>query len=614
MTQDARTARRLHRSISIASALLAALIFVADLQYPPGRNVPALYILPLVLSLWQLHGRDTFIAAAGCSGLTVLGLLLSPPGGDWSTGVVNRVFVIFGLLVTAFLVARFKQTLRAQQQIGARLRDNEALIEQSQQVAHLGSCEIAVSDSAVDRWSAEAFRILELDPARGPLRPDAYIERVVHADDRELVRRQFQTAVRTGARFDEHYRIVTPDRRLKHVHSVAEPILDSDGRVTQLIGTIQDVTDRIDAGQAARLRDARIRAILETAVDAILVIDTHGIIQLANPAIERLFGYAPDELIGRNVSMLMPSPDGERHDGHIARYLATGEKRIIGIGREVLGLRKDGSTIPVSLSVSEMKVEGEHTFTGMLHDLTERKRIEAQLRERADLARLGQMASVVAHEVRNPLAGIRGALQVIGTRMPADSRDRAVMHDVVTRLDALNQFVDDLLVFSRPKPPDLSRTTLTPVFQRLVELLQRDPQFSGVTFELEAADISVDIDQRQMERALLNLLTNAAQAMKGTGRVHIAVEATGYRCRISIADTGPGVPPDVREKMFEPFFTTKHRGTGLGLSITKRTIEQHGGSVAVHGTPGGGTTIVVDLQIARPEIPNPFALGEVEEV
>lgn len=484
MTQDARTARRLHRSISIANALLAALIFVVDLREAPGLAIPTLYILPLVLSLWQAHPRDTFIAAAGCSGLTVLGLLLPPSGRDWSRGVMNAGVTVFGLWVTAFLVARFKQTLSAQ----------------------------------------------------------------------------------------------------------------------------------IDAEQAARLRAARIRAILETAVDAILVIDTHGIIQLANPAVERLFGYAPDELIGRNVSMLMPSPDRERHDGYIARYLATGEKRMIRIGREVVGLRKDGSTIPVSLSVSEMKVEGEHTFTGILHDLTERKRIEAQLRERADLARLGQMASVVAHEVRNPLAGIRGALQVIGTRMPADSRDRAVMRDVVTRLDALNQFVDDLLVFSRPKPPDLSRTRLSPVFQRLVELLRRDPQFSGVTFELEASDISVDIDQPQMERALLNLLTNAAQAMKGTGRVRIAVEATDNTCRISIADTGPGIPPDVREKMFEPFFTTKHRGTGLGLPITKRAVEQHGGSIAVHGTPGGGTTIVVDLQLARPAIPNPSALGEVEEV
>src|SRR5262249_18692633 len=124
----------------------------------------------------------------------------------------------------------------------------------------------------------------------------------------------------------------------------------------------------------------RIRAILETAVDAVLVIDTRGIIQLANPAVERLFGYAPTEVLGRNVSMLMPSPDRELHDGYLARYLQTREKRIIGIGREVLAQRKDHSTFPVYLSVSEMKLDGEHTFTGIIYDLTERKRLEAQLR------------------------------------------------------------------------------------------------------------------------------------------------------------------------------------------------------------------------------------------
>ncbi len=466
LTSDAPTdhSGRLHRPISFVSAALAAAIFAIDLRFAPGLTIPALYLVPLLLSLWQLGRRDTFTAAAGCSGLTVLGLLLSPAGGDRTTGLINRGFVVSGLWMTALVIARFKQTVMAQHQT-----------------------------------------------------------------------------------------------------------------------------------------NARIRAILESAVDAVLVIDARGIIQLANPAVERLFGYIPGEILGRNASMLMPSPDRERHDSYLARYLQTGEKRIIGIGREVLAQRKDGSTFPVYLSVSEMKVDGEHTFTGIISDLTERKRLEAQLRERSELARLGQMASLVAHEVRNPLAGIRGALQVIGARMPADSRDQLVLRDVVGRVDALNSFVNDLLVFSRPKPPDLRRVPLKPLLQRVVELMRQDPQCSHVTFELDAADVIAEVDQAQIERALLNLVSNAAQAMEGTGRIGVALEPADNVCRISVADSGPGIPAEVREQIFEPFFTTKHRGTGLGLPITRRTVELHGGSIAIYSTSGAGTTVVVTLPLAHPE-------------
>jgi two-component system sensor histidine kinase AtoS len=210
------------------------------------------------------------------------------------------------------------------------------------------------------------------------------------------------------------------------------------------------------------------------------------------------------------------------------------------------------------------------------------------------------MAAVVAHEVRNPLAGTRGALQVIGSRMPAESRERTVLRDVIERLDALNTFVDDLLVFSRQKPPALERVSLPPLLRRIVELLHQDPQCAGVTFDLHAADISAEIDQRQIERALLNVITNAAQAMQGAGRVSIRLESADAACRISVSDTGPGMAPGAVDKIFQPFFTTKHRGTGLGLPITKRVIEEHGGSIAVDSADRRGTTVVVTLPVVHP--------------
>jgi signal transduction histidine kinase len=177
----------------------------------------------------------------------------------------------------------------------------------------------------------------------------------------------------------------------------------------------------------------------------------------------------------------------------------------------------------------------------------------------------------------------------------------------------LNQFVDDLLVLSRPKPPDMRRVPLRPLLQRIINFLRQDPQFANVTFDLDAADVSAEIDQAQIERALLNLISNAGQAMEGAGRVSVVLNSANNACRISVADEGPGIPPDVVEKIFEPFFTTKHRGTGLGLPITKRTIEQHRGSIAIRSIPGRGTTIVVTLPLAHPEIIERNSVGRVEQ-
>src|SRR6185436_16358350 len=187
-----------------------------------------------------------------------------------------------------------------------------------------------------------------------------------------------------------------------------------------------------------------------------------GTIQAFNPSAERLFGYRLNDVLGRNVSMLMPSPDRERNDGYIQHYLATGEQKIIGIGREVTGLRKDGTTFPVHLSVGEMVTEGRRSFTGILHDLSDRVSLENRLAEQKSLAKLGEMAAVVAHEVKNPIAGIRGALQVITSRMPPDQRDRGVLIDIIARLDALNRIVQDMLMFARPRALRLEPLVLDP--------------------------------------------------------------------------------------------------------------------------------------------------------
>ncbi len=197
----------------------------------------------------------------------------------------------------------------------------------------------------------------------------------------------------------------------------------SAGGEKKFTGILHDLTDRIRLEEQLRSSEARWRSVVESAVDAIVAIDAHGRIEAFNPAAERLFGYGEEEVIGHNVNMLMPTPYREEHDGYLAQYVRTGAAKIIGIGREVRALRRDGTTFPVHLAVGEMTVNGERKFTGILHDLTGRVRMEEQLREQAAMARLGEMAAVIAHEVKNPLAGIRGAVQVIGSRLAAESRE-----------------------------------------------------------------------------------------------------------------------------------------------------------------------------------------------
>jgi len=233
---------------------------------------------------------------------------------------------------------------------------------------------------------------------------------------------------------------------------------------------------------AADLRDsnARLRSIINSAVDGIIVIDSHGSIEAFNPGAERLFGYPAPEVMGRNVNMLMPSPHHEEHDTYLARHLATGVQKIIGTGREVTGLRRDGTTFPLHLSVGKMTLGGEQRFTGILHDLSERVRIEKQLRDQTSLAKLGEMAGVIAHEVKNPLAGVRGAIQVIGTRLRKGSKDAAIVTEIVARIDTLNELMKDLLLFARPPQPRLALVDVGTLVTNTANLLCGDPAFEQV--------------------------------------------------------------------------------------------------------------------------------------
>jgi PAS domain S-box-containing protein len=367
------------------------------------------------------------------------------------------------------------------------------------------------------------------------------------------------------------------------------------GGERKFTGMLHDLSDRVRLEEQLRTSEARWRAIVQSAVDGIVVIDAHGRIEAFNAAAERLFGYAESDVVGRNVNIFMPSPYHEEHDVYLARYLATGTKKIIGTGREVTGLRRDGTTFPLHLAVGELVVNGERKFTGIVHDLSVRVRMEVQLREQASLVRIGEMAAVLAHEVKNPLAGIRGAIQVLGTRLPEGSRDRAIINEMVARIDGLNNLMKDLLLFARPPRPRPIPVELRALVSSTAELLGSDPALKDVEIRVDGTVPPIQADPELLKIVFGNLLVNGAQAIEGRGTLRVSLGVAGSQYRIVFSDTGPGIPPAVREKLFTPFFTTKARGSGLGLPTAKRLIEAHHGTISVACPPGGGTAVTVHL-------------------
>jgi PAS domain S-box-containing protein len=410
---------------------------------------------------------------------------------------------------------------------------------------------------------------------------DGYLERYLTTGAAKIigVGREVTGRRRDGTEFPLHL-------------SVGEMAVTDERKFT---GMLHDLSERVRLEARLRGSEARWRAVIDSAVDGIIVIDARGRIEAFNPAAERLFGYAEADVVGKNVNMLMPSPYHGEHDTYLARYLTTGTQKIIGLGREVSGLRRDGTTFPLHLSVGEITVGGERRFTGILHDLSARVRIEEQLREQESMARIGEMAAVIAHEVKNPLAGVRGAISVIGSRLPPRSKDAGIVKEIVARIDALNDLMKDLLLFARPPHPRPSPIDMARLVALTAENLRQDPALQGVQVDVSGVAPPVHVDTEMLKIVFQNLLINGAHAMRGKGQICVSVTAADAMCSVSVSDTGPGIPPEIREKIFTPFFTTKSRGSGLGLATAKRLIEAHHGRITIECPPAGGTTVTVQL-------------------
>lgn len=450
-------------------------------------------------------------------------------------------------------------------------------------------------DGTVLSWNDGASRIYGYD-AEEMLGHS--IARLVPADRPDELS-SIMARIRRGERIAPYETVrIRKDGQRVDVSLVVSPIRNGEGAIVGASAIGRDITEHRRAERAARDSDARWHAIIDAAVDAIVLIDAFGRVESFNPGAERMFGYAEAEVLGQNVKMLMPAPYHDEHDGYMTRYIETGERRIIGIGREVAARRKDGETFAVHLSVGEMELGGSRHFVGILHDLSARMRLEDQLRERIALARLGEMAAVIAHEVKNPLTAVRGAVQVIGSRLPAGSKDAVITKEIVSRLDGLNGLIQDLLLFARTPHVRPAAVDLASIVRMVSDLLGADPAFAGVRLDISGSAPPVTGDAELLKIVLQNLIINAVHAMEGKGIVRAELSSTSGVVTLAMVDQGPGIAPEIFAKLFQPFQTTKARGTGLGLATAKRLIEAHGGTIAIRCPPGGGTVVTIEMPAA----------------
>jgi PAS domain S-box-containing protein len=539
----------------------------------------------------------------------------------------NLVGLIAYLVTCAFIIGLGESMRVAQRRLAEqreRLRVTLASIGDAV-VTTDSECRITFLNAV-----AESLTGWKQDEAVG--QPLDAVFRIVNAQTHQSVENPARRSLREGVvvGLANHTVLIGQKGTERPIDDSAAPIRDGQGHVVGCVLVFRDVTERRQAEQERADDEARIRSVVNNVLDGIIAIGENGTVEAFNPAAEQLFGYKAEEVIGQNIRMLMPEPFHSEHDGYLANYGRTGQAKIIGIGREVVGRRRDGTTFPMDLAVSEFWLSKRRYFTGIVRDISERKRIEKEMYnllielKQAD-RRKDEFLAILAHELRGPLAPLRNVLEIMKlTDANGDLFQRA--RDTMERqLSQMARLVDDLLDVSRITRNKIElrkeRVELASVMQQSVEACRPLAESAShqVNVTVPPEPIYLDADPVRLIQVFSNILNNACKYTEPCGRIWLSAERQGSDVVVKVKDTGMGIPSDKLGRIFEMFMQVdrtlerSQSGLGIGLTLVKRLVEMHDGSVEVFSDGlGQGSEFVVRLPvlIEEPKVITPEPITE----
>jgi PAS domain S-box-containing protein len=436
----------------------------------------------------------------------------------------------------------------------------------------------------------------------------------MHPEDRTWVRDWYRRAGQLGTQSTAEYRVVGLDGTVRWIQGTINPCRDETGAVTRIDGVARDVTERRLARERLRSREAELRGIVDSALDAVVAIDESGSITTWNPQAERIFGWPREEAIGRKLATtIIPPQHREAHQRGLSRYLATRESRIIGQRIEMTAMHRDGREFPVELAITSLHTEDGLSFSAFIRDVTERRRLEEQVRLAQKMEAIGTLAGGVAHDFNNLLTVMKVSVELALPALPADSPVRDDLRAIGEATDRAALLTRQLLTFGRKQEVDPQPLRLNDLVTNTTSMLKRIiGEDVRLVVQCTSEPTVVQADLGQLEQVVMNLSVNARDAMAGGGELALLTDTVtideafcsthpwarpGSYVRLTVSDTGTGMDAETQARIFEPFFTTKPvgRGTGLGLAVVYGIVKQHGGLIHVYSEPGKGTAFRVYL-------------------